>query len=296
MTEEAIESCPICNGRQFQKEFISKDETVSGEFFPIIRCSICTLMITSPRPDQNSIGKYYQSNSYISHANKSATLIDKIYFEARKIALRQKRRLIEKYSSNRTLLDVGCGTGAFINYMTQHSWETTGVEPSEKARLVSESLNKNVKADLDHLAGKTFSIITLWHVLEHIHSLNENLNKITTLLDLSGTIFIAVPNHKSFDAKYYQSKWAAYDPPRHLWHFNQKSMTMLLQNHKLKLEATIPMKMDSYYVALLSEKYGNPRTSSIVQILKAITLGLISNIKAKSTTEYSSLIYVVKKQ
>ncbi len=131
----------------------------------------------------------------------------------------------------------------------------------------------------------------MWHVLEHVHDLNETLAKLRSLLTNNGTVFIAVPNHESYDAQLYKNYWAGYDLPRHLWHFSKENIKTLLTRHNLKLQAIVPMRFDAYYVSLLSEGYKNPAKSSLIKSASAFTRGLISNLKA-GKDNHSSLIYI----
>ena len=137
---------------------------------------------------------------------------------------------------------------------------------------------------------KQVEAITLWHVLEHVTDMPETLAFFKAKLKKDGVLIIAVPNHVSYDAQYYKEFWAAYDVPRHLHHFDLKSMKALLQNDGFKLVETKPMKFDSFYVSMLSEKC---KTGS-VNLLKAFWIGLCSNFKAKDSSSYSSTIYIFK--
>lgn len=295
MALEKITTCPICSGTTFQSKFECVDQTVSKEKFQIIKCDNCSFLITSPRPDRGTIGQYYDSPDYISHSSSSATFQDKIYFRARQYSLIKKRKLIEQYSSEGNILDIGCGTGEFLKQMRLHNWEATGTEPNAKAQSIAKNIGIRIHNHLSEIQEETFNAITLWHVLEHIHDLNNTIEKIKNILSKDGTIFIAVPNHKSNDAKHYQECWAAYDVPRHLWHFNKTTMSKLILKHGLHLVQTSPMKLDSFYVSLLSEGYRSPSQPKIIQMVKAFFRGLTSNISAKATSEYSSLIYIIKK-
>lgn len=252
------------------------------------------MTITSPRPDLKNIGKYYKSNSYVSHTEKSKSLLDKIYFIARSIALNKKRKLLSQFSTNGKLLDYGCGAGAFLKFMKKNRWHCNGVEPSDKAREIAQKSGVEIAPDIGTLSINQFDIITLWHVLEHVHDLNNTLSSLKNLMKQNGTIIIAVPNYQSFDAQYYRENWAAYDVPRHLWHFTKESMTLLLKRHGLKLIDTKPMKMDSFYVSMLSEKYKG--VSYPLSLLKGLLTGLKSNVKAASSKQYSSLIYIAQKE
>lgn len=295
MSEEKIKNCPICNSSSFTDLFQCKDQTASKESFPLIKCNQCSLVITSPRPDENSIGKYYESSDYISHSGNSRSLFDRIYFIARSIALRNKKKLISRYFNSGKLLDYGCGAGSFLAYMKHSGWQAFGVEPSAKARDIAKESGAVIAASIEELQEEKFHMVTLWHVLEHIHQLNETVEKLKTKLAENGIILIAVPNYESFDATHYKNDWAAYDVPRHLWHFSQQSMSQLLKKHQLKLLETVPMKMDSFYVSILSEKYKKQK-GNLASILKGLSIGLKSNIKASKTNQYSSLIYIAQKE
>lgn len=295
MREETIKNCPICNSSSFTDLFQCKDQTASKESFPLIKCNQCSLVITSPRPDENSIGKYYESTDYISHSGKSRSLFDRVYFIARSIALRNKKKLISRYFDSGKLLDYGCGAGSFLAYMNDSGWQAFGVEPSTKARDIAKESGAVIAASIEELQEEKFHTVTLWHVLEHIHQLNETVEKLKTKLAENGIILIAVPNYESFDATRYKNDWAAYDVPRHLWHFSQQSVRQLLKKHQLKLLETVPMKMDSFYVSILSEKYKKQK-GNLAGILQGLSIGLKSNIKASKTNQYSSLIYIAQKE
>jgi 2-polyprenyl-3-methyl-5-hydroxy-6-metoxy-1,4-benzoquinol methylase len=291
-----ISVCPICSGQSFNDFLTCKDYTTTGETFNLKQCNFCDFVLTDPRPDESVIGKYYLSNKYISHTGGKKNLVDSIYIAARKIALSRKRKIIEQRSTQKTILDFGCGTGEFLTEMKNHSWEATGVEPSNSANAKAASLSgQKIYHSLNDLPSIKFDVITLWHVLEHLHDLNISLRSFSLLLKDSGTIFIAVPNLQSNDAKYYKSAWAAYDVPRHLWHFDKNAMKKLLANHGFNIVEILPMKMDAFYVSMLSESYLRPSQSKVATLSRALIRGLISNAQAKKKMNYSSLIYVAKK-
>lgn len=288
MLEQVI-ACPICGERDFSKQFDTLDYTTTRESFTIARCDNCSLLLTNPRPPKDSIGKYYQSEKYISHTGGGETLVDNIYRVVRSTALKSKLRLVNKYQSKFNLLDYGCGTGEFLATCKDAGWTVTGVEPSDDARIKIRK-DISVVTDLSKVTTQV-NAITMWHVLEHVHDLNETLARMRSLLTNNGTVFIAVPNHESYDARYYKSFWAGYDVPRHLWHFNKENVKTLLTRHNLKLQAIQPMKFDSFYVSLLSESYKNPGRAETMRSLSALMRGLLSNLKAGSDN-HSSLIYI----
>jgi SAM-dependent methyltransferase len=249
-------------------------------------------------PDAASIGPYYQSEDYISHTNTNKGLVNSLYHLVRKQTLSDKYRLI--LSATRIqqgkLLDIGAGTGAFVAHMKEHGWEVTGLEPDKTARERASTVNKVQLLDADHLYSlppDSFDAITLWHVLEHVHDLHRYVEQLKKLVKRGGRIFIAVPNYTSYDAAVYKGAWAAYDVPRHLYHFSPDAMEKLMGPHDLQLHFSRPMWYDSVYISMLSEKYRNNGRGNAV---KGVFTGLLSNAKAFiDKSRCSSLIYVIGK-
>lgn len=295
MSLEKLEVCPICNGTDFHPHLICQDFTTSGELFHVEQCEGCSLRFTNPRPSQEEAGQYYKSTSYISHRSAANGIMDRIYLTIRHFTIDWKYRLIKPYVYNKPILDFGCGTGAFLQHCRNKGIETFGIEPSEEARNISTRQELNVSDSLTSLTQNSFDVITLWHVLEHVYNLTDTVHRLKTMLSENGTIFIAVPNWQSPDSTHYQETWAGYDVPRHVWHFSKESMTRLLQASGLKVKEIIPMKLDSYYVSLLSEKYCAGGNLSVLNMARAIVEGLRSNQKARRNTNHSSLIYIVQK-
>jgi 2-polyprenyl-3-methyl-5-hydroxy-6-metoxy-1,4-benzoquinol methylase len=287
----------VCNGTTFYPVLKTKDFTTTQEEFQLEQCTECNFLLTNPRPDSNSIGRYYESENYISHSGKS-NLFGNIYRLARKVTLNFKYRLIRRFNQMEgNVLDYGCGSGDFLYYMKSKNWKVRGIEPNDLARnKASKLLQQSVFQSVNEIIGEKYDVITLWHVLEHVHDLNETLSHLKKLLNSNGTIIIAVPNHKSADCKKYKNYWAAYDVPRHLWHFSQETMKLLMEKHKLKIIQIEPMILDAYYVSLLSEGYKNSQANKLSAGVKAFSSGLMSNFKASKTGNYSSLIYIIKAQ
>jgi len=290
-------SCPVCNAGCIRADLVAKDYTVSNENFDIWACDNCDLKYTDNIPEQSAIGKYYQSSNYISHSDTKAGVINKLYHKVRTHTLKTKRKLIEKFTqkSRGEILDIGCGTGAFLNNMQQADWKITGLEPDENAIKTANSLYNIFPKNPDELfslPSNNFDAITMWHVLEHVHQLQEYIEQLKNLIKPDGVIFIAVPNYQSFDAEVYGAHWAAYDVPRHLYHFSPKSMEKLVSLHGLKIKTHKPMWFDSFYVSMLSEKYKNNKNN----IIKAAIVGLISNLNAVfNIKKCSSIIYIIEK-
>ncbi len=273
-----------------------KDHSVSGEEFQLLHNRELEILETYPQPSLNALPEYYKSEDYISHTDTRRNLLEKVYHLVRNISLKRKLKLINSFSSEeKNLLDVGCGTGYFLQIAQENKWTVCGIEPNEAARNIANKTTNNVVFETEHLFKfnqNSFDVITLWHVLEHLPDLENHISILKSLLKPNGTLIIAVPNYKSYDAKHYKEYWAAFDVPRHLWHFSQKAISILVAKEKMKVVKTLPMKFDSYYVSLLSEKY----KSGWMNVFNAFRIGWLSNFKAKQTTEYSSIIYCVKNQ
>lgn len=252
-------TCPACDASDIKQVLSAEDHTVSHESFDIWQCDACTLRFTQDVPTEDNIGPYYQSEEYVSHSNSSKGFINGLYQQVRDITLSQKRALIREMTGKQTgsILDVGCGTGELLNTMKQAGWETRGLEPDDGARAFAKTqygLDVTEPEDLFSLT-ETYDCVSMWHVMEHVHRLHEYFDQLHKLIGETGTLIIAVPNYTSSDATHYGEKWAAYDVPRHLYHFSPQSMKRLLAQHGFKLREMRAMPFDAFYVSLLSEKY-----------------------------------------
>lgn len=273
------------------KPFLTlKDHYYTQEEFRLEYNEELDMLQTTPLPKEPE--KYYSSNSYISHSDQSTSLIDKIYLLVKRYSISNKLNLLNSLVERKgKLLDIGAGTGEFLLSAKNASWTIEGVEPNSVARFNSEQKGIHLHASLTKVSNRKFDVITLWHVLEHLPNLKEQLIAIDNLLVDNGVLIIAVPNFKSYDAQKYKSYWAAYDVPRHFWHFSKQSIIKLFTPMGYTLEKIKPMYFDSFYVSLLSEKYKNGRN----RYIPAFISGLTSNIKGIFTKEYSSHIYVLRK-
>jgi len=271
-----------------------KDHTVSGEEFSLLYNEELDMLQTSPMPSLEILPDYYKSDDYISHTDSKRNLFERIYHFAKKLSLKRKLNLINSFPlSEKTLLDIGCGTGDFLKKAQENNWIVSGIEPNKKARFIANTKIGNHIFDVDHLVSfksHSFNVITLWHVIEHLPNLQEHITILKRLLKKDGVLIIAVPNYKSFDAKYYKNFWAAYDVPRHLWHFSQLAIEKLFSKVNMSVQKKISMKLDAFYVSLLSEKY----KLGWMNIFRAFIIASYSNIKAWRTNESSSITYIIK--
>lgn len=277
--------------QQNSTDLIVKDFLVSGTSFTLKYDIEKEMLITTPQPSAASLPSYYESEDYISHTDQKRGVFSFLYQTVKGYSLKKKVQLISELNNGEgLLLDVGAGTGDFLKAAKEKNWTVSGVEVNQKAKTLAEEKGIHLHNELRDIKNEKFDVITLWHVLEHIPNLEETCATLETLLTDNGILLIAVPNYKSYDAIYYKQFWAAFDVPRHLWHFSQSAMKKLFSS-KMKLVKTKPMLFDSFYVSLLSEKYKTNKKFS----LKAFWIGFTSNLKAKSTSEYSSLIYCFRK-
>ncbi|NUY80098.1 class I SAM-dependent methyltransferase [Flavobacterium sp. MAH-1] len=276
-----------------KKAFLTvKDHSVSKETFQLLKDERLDLLYTFPKPEGEKLAAYYESDDYISHTDGKRSLFEKVYQFIKKIALKNKLNLVNTLQPSKgRLLDIGAGTGDFLSVAKENGWNVSAIEPSTKARSIAEAKGIQFSNGTEDFENGSFDAITMWHVLEHVPDPSAQLLELNRLLKPNGVIIIAVPNFKSHDAELYGEFWAAYDVPRHLWHFSKSAIAKLSENAGLKLVDTRPMPFDAFYVSLLSEKY----RSGAMNPIKAFLNGLKSNNKAKKTGEYSSLIYIIKK-
>ncbi len=288
-----LTQCPICKNEKINKGFDCKDNMITQEIFSINSCSNCGFLFTNPRPDDSEMEKYYQGGDYVSHSESKKGLVNSLFILARKYTLASKVKLIKSLSKGRKILDIGCGSGSLLNACSKNGFTVTGMEPSEFARGVAK---QNYGLDILPIEEiktqkKTHDIISLWHVLEHVSDLDLYFQCFNTLLEKDGILLIALPNRESYDAAYYKEKWAAYDVPRHLWHFSEKDIVTLAKNHGFELFRKTPMKLDAFYISMLSEQYKHGKN----KLVAAFFRGLKSNIWARrNDNKYSSLIYAFK--
>ena len=290
------QACPICASELIGKLYVAKDYTVSGESFEVWRCNSCSGGFTQDVPDASTIGPYYAAESYVSHTDSNKGFINFVYHKVRSYALLTKKKLVTSLvnKSSGTLLDIGAGTGAFVNTMQSGGWQVTGLEPDATAAqqaLLKYNIHLQRADTIYTLGSHQFDAITMWHVLEHVHDLHGYFKRFSALLKLEGLLVIAVPNYTSTDAKFYQQNWAALDTPRHLYHFSPASMELLANAHGFILVTKKAMWFDAFYVAMLTEQHNGG------SFIKAILVGFWSNITALfDVNRCSSVIYAFKRK
>lgn len=279
------------------KHITTIDYSVSGQEFTLIFDPFLQCYKTMPKPAAEDMSKYYESEDYISHTDAKRNFFEKIYHLVRDYSLKQKAKLIQKHVSKfaneyGSVLDIGCGTGDFLKIMQSQGWDVTGYEPNLKAAKITKSKDINLMNDLSYIPDGYYDVITMWHALEHVYDVQHQIKELHRMLKPDGVLIIAVPNFMSYDAQYYKSHWAAWDVPRHLWHFRKASIEYLFSKVKMEVVKVKPMLFDSFYVSFLSEKYKTGK----VNFIKGFFIGLLSNVAGFFTREYSSHIYVIKRK
>ena len=287
----SIRNCPVCEETYFKDFLEVTDYMITKEKFKIVECDSCGFHFTNPIPEADKIGEYYKSEAYVSHSSNKKGLINYLYNKVREITLKEKVKWVLNETDGKALLDIGSGTGHFLKAVNENGFKGIGLEPDAEARDFAHKNNhvrSSSQEELYNIEDRSFDVITMWHVLEHVYDLRKDLQKIHDILKSGGKLFIAVPNMNSYDARFYKEFWAAYDVPRHLYHFKQNDISRLLLDFGFDLKKVIPMKYDSYYVSMLSEKYRKQFS------FLGVFIGFISNRKAKKYG-YSSQVYVFEK-
>lgn len=294
--QDVLTACPLCGGRVLKKSLRPKDHLISQERFQLTECQHCGFCQTNPRPTPDRIGHYYESPDYISHTSTPKDLTSRLYRWVRKLATKGKYRLIHQHLPHGTVLDVGCGTGEFLAYLGSRGYRTQGVEPSTPARAQAiANHGLDILPQLEQVpAQEQFDVITLWHVLEHVHDLRDTLKKLHARTKPGGRLILAVPDRESWDAAHYQADWAAYDVPRHLSHFRRTDIGRALDLQGFRLQETRGMWFDAPYVSQLSERHRG--AGPLTALLKGALIGLLSNLVAATTSRpTSSSLFVAQK-
>ena len=298
MEKLIINACPVCGSTHLKRVMTCTDFYASGEQFELCSCEDCGFTFTHGVPVEAEIGKYYETPDYISHTDTRKGAMNTIYHYVRSYMLGRKARLVarEAHRKRGRLLDIGTGTGYFADAMAGRGWKVEAVEKSPQARaFAKEHFDLDVKPEsaLQEFAPGSFDVITLWHVMEHLEHLNETWEKLFKLLKERGVLIVAVPNPSSYDAEKYKEWWAAYDVPRHLWHFTPSVMQQFGVKHGFKLAEQHPMPFDAFYVSMLTERYKGSRLS----FLKGMWTGLLAWFSSLAKKERSSsMIYVFRKK
>ena len=285
-----MDTCPYCKSTSSIPYLKLRDEFLTKEPFEIVECPSCHLLFTVPRPSVESMGRYYKSDDYLSHQTNKSGLIPRLYESVKRVNLKYKFKLATQDLPQGRLLDIGCGVGDFLGVAAKAGWEVVGIEPSSQAKSIANDRLGFMPLDPSETAtlpSSSFDVITMWHVLEHVDDLSEQVSQLARLLTPGGRLIVAVPNYQSYDAIFYKSKWAAWDVPRHLSHFNTHTLNRIFSDYMFKQIDIQHLKWDAYYISFLSERY----LGHSFALLRGAFRGVCSNLKARSSGMYSSLVY-----
>ncbi len=287
--------CPYCQSDSSDLHLKLKDYFLTQEDFEIYRCPHCGLLFTWPRPNDSELGRYYKSDDYLSHNESKKGIIPFIYNRVKRVNIKNKFNIATTAAKGKRMLDFGCGVGDFIFYAKQNGYEVAATDVSDNARnAAAKKLGTPLPSpqQVFEMPDNSFDIITMWHVLEHIGDLKTQIFHLDRLLAQDGRLVIALPDYLSYDAQHYQKMWAAYDVPRHLNHFDKNSLQNLFSTTQLKLVDTKPLKWDSYYISMMSEKYRGASLSFV----RGLVQGFKSNRAARKSGEYSSMVYIFERK
>lgn len=298
MNRLTIKACPLCGGTHLERALTCVDHYASGEVFHLCRCRKCGFLFTQDFPVEAEIGRYYETPDYISHSDTRKGAMNSVYHRVRSYMLGRKARLVARGAHRKEgrLLDLGTGTGYFADTMRRRGWQVEAVEKSAQARAFAKrhfDLDVKPPTALGDFAPGSFDVITLWHVMEHLEPLNETWETLHSLLTEKGVLIVAVPNCSSFDAKKYGAFWAAYDVPRHLWHFTPDTIRQFGSKHGFVMVERHPMPFDAFYVSMLTEKHMG-RSCTFLRGMLTGTLAWFSALVRKERS--SSMIYVFRKK
>ena len=190
--------------------------------FTLVRCRHCGLIYLNPRPTPEGMAAYYPEDyeAHIGTQKQRLSWIRRLDYE---YGIHKRHRAIMRYTQTGHMLDVGCGSGAFLDGMRQRGWSVAGIEPSDRAagyakQTLGLQIQNTVLEDAE-LAPESFDLVTMWNVLEHLSDPQESLRRVGEALRPDGLLVFAIPNLDSLDRILFKQYWAGYDLPRHLYTF-----------------------------------------------------------------------------
>jgi 2-polyprenyl-3-methyl-5-hydroxy-6-metoxy-1,4-benzoquinol methylase len=265
-----------------------KDYFYSQDVFEVLPSKHEGVLETFPKLNEAELSGYYNHENYISHQTKSKTLLEKVYQVAKRVMIKRKQNKVFNFCKSGRILDIGTGTGDFLKSFDSKSWEKFAIEPNEGLHKALKNEKIHILKSVEEIQHQQFDVITLWHALEHIPNLEGTLQRIQSSLNPDGVLIIAVPNYNSYDAAFYKTHWAAWDVPRHVWHFSKSGLISLCQKFNFEFVTNSPLLLDAFYISIISEKYRNSNN-----MLRAFCVGLYSNLLGLFKNEYSSFVYVL---
>lgn len=290
--------CPLCSSDKIDPWLVCTDHLVSHGQFELYKCHSCGFVFTRKYPEEEQIGRYYDSSGYVAHDDKAPGIVNRIYEVVRKIMLRKKRKLVTEITglAGGRVLDIGCGTGYFAFAMKEAGWIAEGIEPNLKARdhcKTNFGINVIDPSAINSLPSEQYDCITFWHVLEHLHDPSGYASEVQRLLKPGGVCITALPNSSSYDSDFYGKNWAGFDVPRHLWHFTPETIDLFASKTGFVINGKKRLPFDVFYISVLSEKH----KGVVFPLLKGMARGSWFALKACIRPDKnSSLIYIMKRR
>jgi 2-polyprenyl-3-methyl-5-hydroxy-6-metoxy-1,4-benzoquinol methylase len=210
---------------------------VPGEY-NIVKCLSCGLMRTNPRPTPETIGVYYpddygpyldtmiQLDSNENGSNNVKHFLKKIVNRIFNV----NSTLIPKLTPGR-LLEVGCASGSYLDYMARKGWDVQGIEFSDKfAQLARDAGHKVQSGSLETALepDEPFDLIVGWMVLEHLHDPIIGLRRLNKWAKPGAWMALSVPNAKSVEFNFFKDKGYALQVPTHIYHYTPQSFEKVL--------------------------------------------------------------------
>jgi len=289
-------SCIVCGATSFTDELVVTDWLVSNEDFLVKECNACSFRFTSNPPAAEHAGPYYETEEYVEHSDNAEGLINVVYHKARTWMLKYKLRLIRKHSDGKRLLDLGSGSGYFLNSMKNNGYDVNGVEISDKAvALCQNKFRIKAYSPTEFLANEIpgeFDVATMWHVFEHVYSYNEYFDMLHKKLTKNGTLIIAMPNYYCLEEKTYKKYWNGYDTPRHIWHFTPSTFPRFAKDRGFEMVKMTSLPLDMFYNSMISASYKKSFTFLPITVFVGLCSLMLSIFSFKRT---SSVVYVMKK-
>jgi 2-polyprenyl-3-methyl-5-hydroxy-6-metoxy-1,4-benzoquinol methylase len=290
-------TCPLCDSENIAAALTVTDFHASGEIFMIYECADCQFLFTQDAPTGGAMDRYYNSRVYLPHSEHRKGFLNRTYYIVRHYMLARKAHLVmrEAHRTHGRLLDIGTGTGYFPAKMQEKGWQVVATEKNKQARLFARrkfGLDVRPAEALYEIGNDgAYDVITLWHVLEHLENLDTVWGRFYELLAPKGILVVAVPNASSFDASLLGPYWAAYDVPRHLWHFTPATIQQMASKYGFIMAARHPMPFDAFYIAMLSERNKGRKASFI----RGLSIGVGAWLRALVRKDRSSsMIYIFR--
>jgi SAM-dependent methyltransferase len=207
-------NCHIC-GAAMVPQLRGVADSLTGDRFDIQRCAECHVGQTVPMPDD--LGRYYASYHGDRHGITASYRVWRRWLQLHQAAGK---------GDGRRLLDIGCGDGSFLLAAKKAGWQVCGTELKPD---MARAAGLDVRSEIEQFgSSELMACVTLWHSLEHLPDPRGTLLQVHDRLEPDGTLLISVPDNGGWQARFFGRNWVHLDVPRHLYHFDRRSLGRLL--------------------------------------------------------------------